>query len=116
MRRTDRIVGWPRPCSVKEVQQFCGLIHYIAHFLPQITEHTQVLTELTTEESNTTFPLWTDAHEQAFKAIKKAVAGHDCLMTINHNQMPDMKIFVTTDASDFQSGAVLFFGRTWESA
>jgi hypothetical protein len=55
-------------------------------------------------------------HEQAFEAIKKAVVGHDCLMTIDHNQMLDMKIFVTTDASDFQSRAILSFGKTWESA
>ena len=30
--------------------------------------------------------------------------------------MPNYKIFVTTDASDRRSGAVLSFGRTWESA
>jgi hypothetical protein len=35
---------------------------------------------------------------------------------INHSLMPDMKVFVTTDASDFQSGAVLSFGETWDTA
>jgi hypothetical protein len=30
--------------------------------------------------------------------------------------MPDQKIFVTTDASDYQSGAVLSFGESWETA
>ena len=30
--------------------------------------------------------------------------------------MPDCKIFVTTDASDYRSGAVLAFGNTWETA
>ena len=30
--------------------------------------------------------------------------------------MPEFKIFVTTDASDLCSGAVLSFGETWETA
>jgi hypothetical protein len=30
--------------------------------------------------------------------------------------MPDCRIFVTTDTSDYQSGAVLSFGPTWETA
>ena len=54
-KKMDCIIGWPRPHSAKEVHQFCGLVHYIAHFLPQITEHTWVLTELTTKECNMTF-------------------------------------------------------------
>ncbi|KAJ3491011.1 hypothetical protein NLJ89_g11382 [Agrocybe chaxingu] len=30
--------------------------------------------------------------------------------------MPDNKIFVTTDASETRSGAVLSFGKSWETA
>jgi hypothetical protein len=84
--------------------------------VPQITEHTQVLTELTTKECNANFSPWTDAHKRASNAIKKAVVGHDCLTTIDHNLMPDMKIFVTTNASDFRFRVVLSFGKTWETA
>jgi hypothetical protein len=115
-KKTDRIINWPQPQSAKEVRQFCGLVHYIAHFLPQIMEHTHILTELTTKDCNRNFPPWMETHNQAFNAIKKAVVGRDCLMTIDHRLMPDMKIFVTTDASDFQSGAVLSFGETWKGA
>lgn len=68
------------------------------------------------KECNTNFPKWTDAHTVAFEAIKKAIVGCNCLTTIDHHQMPGMKIFATTDASDFQSGAVLSFGETWETA
>jgi hypothetical protein len=115
-KKTDRIANWPRPRCAKEVRQFCGLVCYIAHFLPQITEHTRILTELTTKECNTNFPKWTDTHTVAFEAIKAAIVGRDCLTTIDHRQMPGKKIFVTTNASDFQSGAVLSFGETWETA
>ena len=40
----------------------------------------------------------------------------DCLTTIDYSQMPALKISVTTDASDTKSGAILSFGKTWESA
>jgi hypothetical protein len=115
-KKTDCIVNWPCPQSTKEVCQFCGLVHYIIHFLPQIMEHTCVLTELTTKECNTNFPKWTDSHTQAFEAIKRAVIGCNCLTTIDHCLMPEMKIFVTTNTSDFQLGAVLSFGETWGNA
>jgi hypothetical protein len=61
----------------------------------------RVLTELTTKECNKAFPPWTDQHQLAFDAIKKAIVGHECLTTIDHALMPDYKIFVTTDASDY---------------
>jgi hypothetical protein len=115
-KKTDRIINWPQPCSAKEVRQFGGLVRYIVHFLPQITEHTRILTELTTKDCNTNFPPWMERHNQAFNAIKKAVVGRDCLTTIDHSLMPDMKIFVTTNTSDFQSRAVFSFGETWASA
>jgi len=35
---------------------------------------------------------------------------------IDHDLMPSNKIFVTIDASDYRSGAVLSFGTTWETA
>jgi hypothetical protein len=55
-------------------------------------------------------------HQFAFDSIKQIVVGRDCLMTIDFNLMPDHKIYVTTDASDTCSRALLFFGPTWESA
>jgi hypothetical protein len=115
-KKTDRIAKWPRPQNAKEVRQFCGLVRYIANFLPQIMEYTWVLTDLTTKECNANFPPWMEVHQRAFEAIKSAVVSRECLTTIDHKQMPEMKIFLTTDASDFQSGAVLSFGATWETA
>jgi hypothetical protein len=35
---------------------------------------------------------------------------------IDYDLMDTHSIFVTTDASDYQSGAVLSFGKTWESS
>ena len=38
----------------------------------------------------------------------------DCLMTIEPKLMPKSKFFVTTDASDTGSGAILSFGPSYE--
>ena len=54
-------------------------------------------------------------HQSAFEAIKAIVVSRDCLTTIDHSDLT-RRIFVTTDASNFHSGAVLSFGKTWETA
>ena len=68
------------------------------------------------KEHNKIFPRWTDQHQLAFDEIKKAMVSCKCLMMIDYGLMPDHKIFVTTDVSDYQSGAVLSFGKAWEIA
>jgi hypothetical protein len=40
--------------------------------------------------------------------------SRECLTAIDYNLMDTHKIFVMMDASDYQSGAVLSFGTTWE--
>ena len=85
-------------------------------FLPQITKHTHILTGLTLKECNKYFLSWEDKHETAFEAIKKTVVSRECLTTIDFTLMPEHRIFVTTDASDYQSGVVLSFGESWETA
>ena len=75
-----------------------------------------MLTELTYNECDKTFPEWQARHVEAFESIKVIVTSHKCLTTINLTKMPENKIYVTTDASNLHSGAVLSFGPTWESA
>ena len=115
-KKVDRILNWPIPKSATEVRGFLGLVRYIAAFLPKIADHTGVLTELTTKESEKKFPSWLPKYQMAFDAIKKIVTSRDCLTTIDFSKMPDYKIFVTTDASDKCSGAVLSFGPSWVTA
>lgn len=80
-----------------------------------LQKHTTILTLLTTKSAEKPFPSWMDEHQQAFDSIKKIVVSHDCLTTIDFWSMPENKIYVTTDASDTCSGALLSFGPTWES-
>ena len=114
--KTERILSWPIPKSVTQMRSFLGLVRYIAIFLPKLADHTAVLNELTHKECEKTFPPWLPKHQIAFDSIKHLVTSRECLTTIDLNKLDTHKIFVTTDASDLCSGAVLSFGETWETA
>lgn len=116
MSKVSRILDWPLPRSSHDVKSFLGLVRYIAQYLPDLAEHTRVLTPLTTKEADLAFPSWTSTHQRAFQGIKDLVVGRKCLTTIDHENPGENLIFVTTDASDWRVGAVLSFGPTWETA
>ena len=44
------------------------------------------------------------------------MVGQDCPTTIDHAVPGKNKIFLTCDASDWHTGAVLSWGKTWETA
>lgn len=114
--KTDRIMDWPIPNSATEVRGFLGLIRYISSFLPNLADHTSVLTELTYNDCNKKIPPWLPRHQEAFDAIKRLVTSRECLTTIDITKLPKYKIFVTTDANDLRFGAVLSFGESLETA
>ena len=115
-KKLDVILNWPQPKSATEVQTFIGLVRYISASLPKLSDHTGKFADLITKDSDKCFPPWSEDHQLAFEAIKALVVSRECLTIINLKLMPDYKIFVTMDASNKGSGAVLSFGKTWESA
>ena len=46
-QQMQRIVEWPTPCSVKQVQQFLGLASYYRRFINRFAEIPQPLHRLT---------------------------------------------------------------------
>ena len=114
--KADRIKNWPTPKCATDVRAFLGLVRYLSAFLPKLAKYTVTLDELTRKECDKVFPKWTDRHQQSFDSIKRLVTSTDCLTTIDPNLMPSHKIFVTTDASDTGSGAILSFGPSYELA
>ena len=114
--KADRILNWPTPSSAKQVRSFLGLVRYLATFLPQLAEYTRTLDTLTKKECDKTFPDWTENHQHAFDSIKQLATSTECLTTIDYAKMPEYKIFVTTDASDYGSGAILSFGPSHDTA
>lgn len=73
-----------------------------------------VLTLLTSLKPDR-FPEWTKDHQFAFDSIKHLVVSAECLTVINHVNPGENKIFVTCDASDRHTGAILSWGPTWET-
>ena len=58
---------------------------------------------------------WSEEHQAAFDDIKALVVSTNCLTVINHAD-PDNKIFIACNVSDWQTGACLSFGKTWETS
>ena len=61
-------------------------------------------------------PPWNEKYQTALDKIKQIVVSRECLTVIDHDKLKTHKIFVTTDASDRCTGAVLSFGTSWETA
>ena len=114
--KADHIKAWPTPSSSSDVRSFLGLVRYLAVFLPKLAKHTVILDELTHKECDKEFPGWNDRHQLTFDSIKKLVTSSACLTTIDPRLIPNHKIFVTTDASDTGSGAILSFGPSYKLA
>jgi hypothetical protein len=114
--KVEKILNWPTPRNGKEVRQFLGLVRYRSAFVPHLAHHTEILNKLTTKTSLRDFPTWTPDHQFAFDSIKQIMLSRECLTVIDHSSLHENKVFVTTDASDTVTGAVLSFGPTWETA
>ena len=114
--KVSKILDWPVPKNLKEVQQFLGLVKYLNAFLPRLAMQTSILSRLTTKACAKHFPPWNDTFQEAFDKIKEIVVSRECLTVIDHKTLDTNKIFLITDASDRCTGAVLSFGPSWETA
>ncbi|PSR72195.1 hypothetical protein PHLCEN_2v11934 [Hermanssonia centrifuga] len=114
-KKVEKILDWPVPRSAFDVRSFLGLVRYISNFLPALAQHTLVLNTLTTKEADKDF-IWTPAHFDAFEAVKTLVTSRECLTVIDHINMGANRVFVSCDASDRCTGAVLSYGETPETA
>ena len=114
--KVEKILDWPVPKNTKEVQRFLGLVKYLSAFLPCLAIQCSILSRLTTKACKKNFPGWTQIYQTAFDNIKQIVVSRECLTVIDHKALKTNKIFLTTDASDRCTGAVLSFGPSWQTA
>ncbi len=114
--KIEKILNWPTPRCVGDVRSYLGLVRYVASFLPKLAEYTAVLTPLTTKAAELEFPAWSAEHQAAFDAIKQLVTSTECLTVIDHDDLENNRIYVSCDASDIRTGAMLSFGPTLETA
>lgn len=92
---------WPRPSSIKDVQQFLGLAQFYQTYIKRFAEIALPLSGLLA--AGATF-LWDDDKEQAFLTLKTRISSAPVLRIYD----PDLRTTVETDASGFAIGAVLF--------
>jgi hypothetical protein len=114
--KVEHILSWPIPHSATEVWQFLGLVKFVAHFLPALAQHSQVLYALTTKAADKSFPSWSLKHQAAFEAVKQLVVSRQCLTSINHDKPGINKVFLTCNASISGTGAVLSWGPNWKES
>jgi hypothetical protein len=107
--KMEKIAQWSTPTLYHQVQQFNGLVNYIAPFLPNIAEFTGPLAASCKNQRKF---LWTPALQKCFNRIKETVANAPVLKPIDPRS-PD-PIYLITDASVTGIGAMLGQGRDWQ--
>ena len=115
-KKVAKILDWLWPKTVTEARQFLGLVRYLTNHLPDLTRYTSILNALTTKAAEVYFSPWSSQHQAAFDRIKRLVTSPVCLTTIDHDNPGDNHIFLTTDALDLCTGAVLSWGPDWKMA
>ncbi len=100
--KTAAIATCPRPKTKKEVRQFLGLVGYYRRFIPNYSDFTSPLTNLTKKEVPDPVQ-WTERCQQAFFQVKAALCGGPLL----HSPDFSLPFLLHTDASDRGLGAVL---------
>ena len=115
--KVKAITGFPQPSCVSDVRRFLGMVQYLARFIPNLTDILHPIQNLT--KKDVAF-MWSETQEQAFAAVKKAIAESPQLSFY----APDKELTVENDASDYGIGSVLlqeqrpiaFASRTLTSA
>uniref|UniRef100_A0A669BDF1 ribonuclease H n=1 Tax=Oreochromis niloticus TaxID=8128 RepID=A0A669BDF1_ORENI len=122
--RVRAVSAFPRPTSVKALQEFLGMINFYNRFLPRAAHLLQPLYAALKGKTAKDPVDWLPERIQAFSAAKSALADAALLA----HPLPSAEIALTTDASDVAVGGVLeqrvsglwqplaFFSRTLRDA
>lgn len=105
-----RIREWPTPKNYNEVQQFLGLVQYLAHFMPDVSAYMSPLSAIT--KNGQAFS-WRPLHDKCFESIKVMACKVPILRPIDLSN-PD-PIWVITDASITGVGALYGQGPEWQT-
>ena len=105
-----RIRDWRQPRNYHEVQKFLGLVQYLAHFLPNITQYTGPLAGMCANGQPFS---WRPIHQHCFEMVKQVCCTTPVLVPIDPRK-PET-IFVICDASVTGVGAMYGQGSTWDT-
>ena len=98
--KVERVLNWPAPRNIKEVQKFLGFANYYRRFIKDFAKIAALLHVLVKKKQK---QKWEKEQEKAFEKLK-AVFTTEPILAI-----PDIdrEIRVEADASDYATGGVL---------
>lgn len=96
--KTKAIEEMPAPDNVTALRRFLGVINYMARFIPNISEISAPLHQLTHKDCEW---CWYEQHQNAFDALKKALASPPTLRYYDLTKA----VTLTCDASQHGLGA-----------
>ena len=99
-QKVEAIHNATPPSSVKGVRSFLGMATYCAKFIPNFSDLTQLLRDLT--KKNAHFQ-WTSQHDKAFQDVKTALTSETVMAYFDENKETEL----VTDASPFGLSAIL---------
>lgn len=106
--KMSRVCEWRTPRSYPKVQQFLGLINYLASFMPDLSAYTSPIESIC--RNGQPF-YWCAIHQTCLNRIKDLARKTPILRPIDVRN-PD-KIWVICDASSHGVGAVYGQGPDW---
>ena len=99
-RKVEAIRSMPAPTNVTEVRRFCGLIQYMAKFLPDLATTLEPIRQLTHKDAEWK---WSKECEASFDKLKQQISDAPVLAYYN----PDKELVIQVDSSQSGLGAVL---------
>ena len=98
--KVQRVMEWPVPKSMKDVQKFLGLANYYRWFVNDFAMIAKPLYEMTRKNKKWN---WGERQQKVFEELKKRFTTEPVLVT------PDLdrEMRVEADASDFAMGEIL---------
>ena len=108
--KVDAILQFPRPTTLKKLQEFMGMLNFYHRFIPNAAAILRPLYAMLSNKSK--LLSWSDDTTYAFESSKAALADSVTL----HFPVSGAPISLTADASDTAVGAVLeqFLNGAWQ--
>ncbi|MBW0572493.1 hypothetical protein O181_112208 [Austropuccinia psidii MF-1] len=98
--RIQKIINWPPPRNLKDLQSLLGFTNFYCHFIKNYSKKISSLTSFVNRDS--LIPLNEEALSH-FNQLKEALTTDPILSHFN----PSLPTIVETDASDYALGAVM---------
>ena len=98
--KVERVLNWPAPRNIKEVQKFLGLANYYRRFIKNFARIAALLHVLVRKEQKWK---WEKEQEEVFKRLKTVFTTEPILAILDI----DREMRVEADASDYATEEVL---------